>query len=160
MPEGEPGKQSRDRPFYRGRKWVYLPRTWNYLTAIPEQWNHLLVDEMTWAAEPTERYRAWAKPFNLTLPDLHSRLARRWSIAAELNERGVRRVEAAVAASPNPDSVADLHHLLALFSADKPLLAALRDYHAARSKRTPVEAKQLLHSARTHALEAERRARE
>lgn len=160
MPEGELAKQSSDRPFYRGRQSLYLPRTWNYLTAIPEQWNHLLVDEMTWAAEPTERYRVWAKPFALELPDLHNRLARRWRLAVELNNRGARRVEAALAQSPNPDSVADLHHLLALFSADKPLLAALRDYHAAHSKRTPAETRELLHSARAHALEAERRARE
>src|SRR4029453_14086493 len=100
------------------------------LTAIPEQWNHLLLDEMTWGADLTDRYRAWAKPFDLSVAELHGRLARRWRLAGELNDRGMTRVKSALAASPNPDSVADLNHLLALFSADQPLLAALRDFHA------------------------------
>jgi hypothetical protein len=160
MPEGEAAKQTADRPFYRGRQSLYLPRTWNYLTAIPERWNHLLVDEMTWGAEPTERYRNWAKPFDLSLPELHARLARRWRLGAELNARGAVRVRAALAASPNPDAVPDLEHLLALFAVNEPLLAALRDYHAARAERAPAQTPDLLKSARAAALEAERLARE
>jgi hypothetical protein len=158
MPEGEAAKQTADRPFYRGRQSLYLPRTWNYLTAIPERWNHLLVDEMTWGAELTERYRNWAKPFDLPLSRLHARLARRWRLGAELNTRGAMRVKAALAASPIPDAVPDLEHLLALFAVNEPLLAALRDYHAARSERASPQSLQLLQSARANALEAERMA--
>lgn len=160
MPEGEPAKQTADRLFYRGRQSLYLPRTWNYLTAIPERWNHLLVDEMTWGDQLTERYQGWAKPFNLTLPDLHGRLARRWRLAGELNARGAKRIKAALTASPHPASVDDLQFLTALFSVNEPLLAALRDYHAARSRISPAEAKELLASARSRALQAERLALE
>lgn len=156
MPEDSNVKTTSDRPFYRGRQSLYLPRTWNYLTAIPEQWNHLLVDEMTWGTQPTERYRAWAKPFNLTPPELHKRLARRWRLAAELNQRGAAHVKAALASSPDPGCVPDLEHLLSLFSVDRPLLAALRDYHAARSDPASAAARGLIDSARRNALEAER----
>jgi hypothetical protein len=93
MPEGEAAKQTADRPFYRGRQSLYLPRTWTYLTAIPERWNHLLVDEMTWGAEPTERYRNWAKPFDLSLPELHARLAQPRRSAGPGASAGAVRVE-------------------------------------------------------------------
>jgi len=42
------------------------------------------------------------------------------------------------------------------FSVDRPLLIALRDYHAARSNPAPGAAQRLLDSARRNALEAER----
>lgn len=156
MPEDSGVKTTSDRPFYRGRQPLYLPRTWNYLTAIPEQWNHLLVDEMTWGAQLTDRYRGWAKTFNLTDSELHKRLTRRWRLAAELNQRGAAHVKAALAASPDPGCVADLEYLLLLFSVDQPLLIALRDYHAARSDPASGAAQRLLDSARRNALEAER----
>jgi hypothetical protein len=56
--------------------------------------------------------------------------------------------------------VPDLEHLLALFAVNEPLLAALRDYHAARAERAPAQTPDLLKSARAAALEAERLARE
>jgi hypothetical protein len=55
--------------------------------------------------------------------------------------------------------VPDLEHLLALFALNEPLLAALRDYHAARAERA-LQTPDLLKSARAAALEAERLARE
>ncbi len=156
LPEGKGSEPPGDRPYYRGRQSLYLPRTWNYLTAIPEQWNHLLLDEMTWGAELTERYRGWAKRFEISESELHRRLARRWSLAAELNQRGGARVKAAVAAGPDPLAAADLEYLLTLFRVDRPLLEAMRDYHAARANPRAADTPRLLDSARDRALEAER----
>ncbi len=154
MPEGKLLQPTPDRAFYQGRQSLYLPRTWNYLTAIPEHWNHLLVDEMTWPDQMSERYRGWAKRFDLSDTELHRRLARRWRLQAELNDSGADRVRAALAAAPRADAVADLRYLLLLFSIDKPLLEAVRDFHAARAGVDAAERTRLLTAARTNALKA------
>jgi hypothetical protein len=134
LPEGSPPQvTATERPYYQGRRALYVPRTWNYLTAIPSYWNHLLLDSLTWQAEPAERYQAWMQGFSLDTKELHRRLARRWQLSVDLNARGARRIQAALAASPSRDAVTDLEFLAALFRAYQPLLEAIRDYHAVRA---------------------------
>jgi hypothetical protein len=146
-----------DRPYYQGRRALYVPRTWNYLTAIPSYWNHLLLDSLTWQPEPAERYRAWMQGLGLDTQELHRRLARRWQLSVDLNARGARRIRAAFSASPLRDAIADLEFLAALFRAYEPLLEAVRDYHAARAgERNETLLQGALKNARSAAELAER----
>src|SRR5579885_2010703 len=147
-----------DRPYYAGRKTRYLPRIWEYATALPDYWYHLLLDSQTWGAEPEPGYEASLKAFNVTAGELHRRLARRWQLACQLNRRGAERVQAAIAAHPKPDTVEDLRFLEELFRVYQPLLEALRDYHTARWRTASPRTAGLLAAARKGALAAEQQA--
>jgi hypothetical protein len=156
LPQPGAAPPSRERPYYEGRRARYVPRTWNYLTALPSYWNHLLVDSLTWDAEPAERYRSWMRELNLEPPELHRRLAQRWQFSADLNTRGAARVKAALAASPPSGAAADLRFLADLFRAYQPLLEALRDYHAARAEPAAANAPGLIDAALAGAQSAEK----
>jgi hypothetical protein len=147
VPDVQTPEPPPDRAYYRGRKSLYLPRIWNYVTAVPSYWYHLMIDSHTWGSVPDDHYQGWLKGFGLTAPEVHRRLARRWRLAAELNAGGGERVKAALRAGPNPDAVEDLQYLSSLVEVYQPLIESLRDYHEARSNPTAVQAAALLHTA-------------
>ncbi len=67
----------------------YLPSTWNRAYLTPTHWRHLALDSKTWGPEiDNERYLAAFRPLKIDRQELHRRLARRWSIVAELNAKG------------------------------------------------------------------------
>jgi len=136
-----------DRAYYRGRRSRYLPRFWEYATALPSYWYYLTLDSHTWAGEPDDRYNASLKGFELSTAELHRRLAHRWHVAADLNARGAERVRSALAAGPKQDTIEDLQFLHSLFRAYQPLLQALEDYHAALADPSAAAAPGLLRSA-------------
>jgi hypothetical protein len=160
LPDVAIPEPSPDRAWYRGRKTQYLPRVWTYATAVPSYWYHLLLDSLTWGGEPDERYRTGMRGLDISTAELHRRLARRWKLAAELNAAGAQQVRSAIAAGPLQDSVEDLRFLDSLFRIDMPLLAALRDYHQARSGPSVNEARAFMQSALEGAMTAQRLAEE
>jgi hypothetical protein len=136
-----------DRAYYRGRRSRYLPRLWEYATALPSYWYYLNLDAHTWAGEPDERYSASLKGFELSTAELHRRLAHRWRVAADLNARGAERVRSALATGPKQDTIEDLQFLDSLFRAYQPLLRALGDYHAVLADPSAAGVTALLRSA-------------
>jgi hypothetical protein len=113
----------------------FLPMVWDRAYAIPKHWRDLALDAQTWTPEITnERYVKEMSLLGLTPREVHHRLARRWTVLSELNARGARDVEAALAADPRRSCVEDLKFLKTLFSVDQPLMSALGDFHRGMEK--------------------------
>ncbi|MCW5977924.1 MAG: hypothetical protein KIT09_07590 [Bryobacteraceae bacterium] len=110
----------------------YLPGTWNRLNVLPSHWRHLALDSKTWGAEMNnEAYKRGFSRLKIDRPELHRRLARRWQLGAELNAKGAKYVERALAAGADSDAVEDLKFLKSLFDVYQPLTEGLAAYHAA-----------------------------
>lgn len=110
----------------------YLPATWNRAFAVPTHWRHLAIDSKTWGPEiDNERYLATLRPLKIDRCELHRRLARRWSVVAELNAEGARHVDRALAAGSSHDSRDDLEFLQDLFRVYQPFAEALAEFHRA-----------------------------
>jgi hypothetical protein len=62
--------------------------------------------------------------------ELHRRLARRWRISAELNQKGAAYVRRALEAHPREDTIEDLQFLDTSFRVLEPLMEALAEYHS------------------------------
>jgi hypothetical protein len=154
LPDVDTVNPSKDRPYYRYRKSRYLPQVWNYVTAIPAYWNYLMIDSHTWGSDLDENYQKWLSGFALSSQEVHRRLSRRWSLAAELNASGAKEVQAAQRAQPRQDTLEDLQFLEKLFTTNQPLLEALRDYHAARARPDASETSDLVRSALQNARRA------
>src|SRR5262249_42413824 len=91
---------------------------------------------------------------------LHRRLARRWHICAELNQRGGAQVRKAIEAGPLTQAREDLLFLTRLLAAYQPLMEALAEYHTGRYARLKsTEATGNFKRASALAAEAERLAR-
>jgi hypothetical protein len=140
--------------YYAVRPSHYLHRTGNYRT--PEHWNHLLLDAMTVSVGPSERHPAWAKSLNLFPAGPHQQLARRWQLAAEANTRDAGRITTALEASLRLCSVEDLRYPQSLFTVTAPLLAVVRNFHAARAEPHDRRNAERLQAARRNGLEAAR----
>ena len=115
---------------HESRRSDYLPMTFNRAYAIPEHWRDLALDSMTWGAtisNPT--YVTHFARLGIDRKELHRRMARRWSILAELNARGARDVDEALRANPRPSAVEDLQFLATIFQVDHALMDALVDFH-------------------------------
>ncbi len=136
--------------YYRGRTAFYLHRTWNYIHAVPYYWFYLLMDSGTWH-DGLGRYN----DAKLAPEEIHRRLARRWTLGAELNEQGAGLVEAALRQNPRPDALEDLRFLRSLFRVYEPMLAAMRDYHAVRAHPSAAGNPELLASALRNARAAD-----
>jgi hypothetical protein len=108
----------------------YLPMSWNRVYAVPSQWRRLALDSKTWGTEiSNERYASVMLRMNINRKELHRRLARRWSIGADLNRKGAAYVRKALAANPLPESIEDLRFLEICFRVSQPLMESLVDYH-------------------------------
>ncbi|MCW5977917.1 MAG: hypothetical protein KIT09_07555 [Bryobacteraceae bacterium] len=109
----------------------YLPMSWNRIYATPSHWRHLALDAKTWGPAITnDRYLEVMRRLNLDRAELHRRLARRWRLGEELNERGAATIEKALAAGPRAEAVDDLRFLAAALRVCRPLMEALAEYHA------------------------------
>jgi hypothetical protein len=110
----------------------YLPATWNRAYMVPMHWRHLALDSKTWNPEmDNERYLAAFRPLKIDRQELHRRLARRWSIVSQLNTKGARYIDRALAAGPSMESQEDLQFLKELFRVYQPFTEALADFHGA-----------------------------
>ncbi|MCW5977904.1 MAG: hypothetical protein KIT09_07490 [Bryobacteraceae bacterium] len=109
-------------------RFSYLPDTWNRLYAMPLHYAHLTRDSATW--DPKGQASASVAGATIAPQELHRRLSRRWSLAAELNAKGAALVREAIAAGPRADAVEDLHFLAAALDAYGPWIGALADFHA------------------------------
>jgi len=108
----------------------YLPMSWNRMYALPSQWRRLALDSKTWGPEITnERYATVLARMNISSQELHRRLARRWSIGADLNRKGAAYMQKALAAGPLVESIEDLRFLETCFRVSQPLMESLADYH-------------------------------
>jgi len=108
----------------------YLPMIWNRAYAIPSHWRHLALDSKTWGPEITnERYAEVLANMKIDRKELHRRLARRWRIGSDLNQKGTAYVRAALAANPLPESIEDLRFLETSFRVCQPLIESLVEYH-------------------------------
>jgi hypothetical protein len=120
-------------PSSRGRYMnSYLPATWNRAHLPPTHWRNLALDSKTWGPDiDNERDLAAFLPLKIERRELHRRLARRWSIVAELNAKGARHVDQALAVGASPESVEDLKFLQELFRVYQPFTEALAEFHSA-----------------------------
>ncbi len=110
----------------------YLPATWNRAYAIPTHWRHLALDSKTWGPEiDNEKYLAAFRALKIDRQELHRRLARRWSVVAELNQKGARYIDRALAFGPPPAPEEDLKFLRELFRVYQPFAEGLADFHSA-----------------------------
>ena len=90
----------------------------------------MVLDSGTWGAEIQDgRYKTTAQRMDLSREELHRRLARRWSIVAELNRKGCALIEHALNASPLEESIEDVRFLRTLLTAYQPLTDALEQFH-------------------------------
>ncbi len=64
--------------------------------------------------------------------DIHRRLAHRWRIAADLNQKGTTLLERALAANPSTALRQHLEFQNRTVHAYQPLMQALTEYHSAR----------------------------
>lgn len=108
----------------------YLPLMWNRIYAIPEHGKDLAFDSKTWTREIDDTvYAPRLARLHIDKQELHRRLARRWTMLAELNARGARYIDDALHADPRPSSTQGLEFLKLSFAVDQPLLDALADFH-------------------------------
>ncbi len=147
-----------DRAVGRG----YLPMSWNRAYALPEHWRHMALDSKTWAPQiNNERYEEVLAGMKIARKELHRRLARRWRIGTELNQKGAAYVKDALAASPLPESIEDLRFLETSFRVYQPLMESLEKYHTGleayfSSPRDVVRARAQFGEALTKAKEAQK----
>jgi hypothetical protein len=108
----------------------YLPMMWDRAYALPEHWRDLAVDSKTWTRDITDpTYRKALSRLKISVQELHRRLARHWTILAELNTVGAKYVDEALEADPRPESIDGLRFLKTSFRVDQPLLNALSMFH-------------------------------
>ena len=108
----------------------YLPLMWNRVYAVPERGKDLLFDSKTWNQEIDDRiYAAYLAPLHIDAQELHRRLARRWVIMAQLNDKGQQYVDQALKEDPRPSSRPGLEFLKLKMEVDQPLLEALANFH-------------------------------
>ena len=143
-----PATADQKHPYYHRRTPPYLKRVFDYVTALPTHWNYMNLEAASWT-EPggTSEDR-----------ETHRRRARLWRIAVEMNQRGKELVTAALASNPRPEAVADIQFLLTLFDVQRPLLEALRDFHASQENPSAPEARAMHADALRSAREAHERA--
>ncbi|MFN0170725.1 MAG: glycoside hydrolase family 20 zincin-like fold domain-containing protein [Bryobacteraceae bacterium] len=159
LPETPKAPSGEQHPYYRGRRGVYLPRTWDRVHAIPSYWNHYYLDSRTWSPEITdEGYLGGLKSLGIDTREAHRRLERRWKLAAELNAWGRERVNKALAAGPPADAREDLEFLIKLFDVHAPMIEALRALHKAAANPGSPEAFSLLYRAELYARDTAQRA--
>jgi hypothetical protein len=130
---------------YESQKATYLPMTFNRAYAVPEHWKDLALDSKTWGVTISNAtYAADFTSLNIDRQELHRRLARRWTILANLNARGAQDVEEALRSAPRPDSVEDLQFLATILQVDQTLMGALVDFHHGMQKyfASPQDARQ------------------
>jgi Glycosyl hydrolase family 20, domain 2 len=108
----------------------YLPLMWNRVYAIPEHAKDVGFDSKTWNGEIDDSvYATRLSRLHIDTQELHRRLARRWTIVAELNAKGASYIDEALSAAPRPSSMSGLEFLKTSFEVDQPLLEALADFH-------------------------------
>ncbi len=130
---------------YESQKAKYLPMTFNRAYATPEHWKDLALDSKTWGLTiSNETYAAEFASLKIERKELHRRLARRWSILADLNARGAKDVDKALRADPRPSCVEDLQFLATVFQVDQRLMEALVDFHRGMERHfaSPQDAKE------------------
>jgi hypothetical protein len=122
VPDGGTDFESRDS--------AYLPMTFNRAYAVPEHWKDLALDSATWGPAITDiTYATEFANLKVDRQELHRRLARRWSILAELNARAAKDVQDALNAGPRTTSIEDLQFLTMILQVDQTLMGALIDFH-------------------------------
>jgi len=115
-----------------GGSGTYLPMSWNRAYAMPQHWRHLALDSKTWGKEITnETYATGVAWLKISREELHRRLAHRWSIGAEMNQKGSAFIARALDSGPLSESVDDLRFLQTSFRVCQPLLEALEQFHSA-----------------------------
>jgi hypothetical protein len=103
---------------------------WNRVYAIPEHGKDLFVDSKTWNLKIDDAtYAEHLTRLHIDSQELHRRLARRWTILAQLNAKGESYIDQALNAGSRPRSTEGLEFLKLSFQVDQPLLEALADFH-------------------------------
>jgi hypothetical protein len=104
--------------------------SWNRAYALPSHWRHLALDSKTWTEEiSNERYAERFARMGIDRKELHRRLARRWRIGADLNQKAAAYVKDALAANPLPESIDDLRFLETSLRVWQPMIDSLEKYH-------------------------------
>ena len=130
LPESSALSVKAEERYYYNRPQNYTPFTWDRAYAAPSHWRHLLEDSNTWGGEfIDERYAAKVADLEFGRSELHRRLARRWKIVADLNNKGRRHVQNALAADPRNEAITNLQFLQNVLSTDQPLTEALATFH-------------------------------
>ena len=139
----------------------YLPMSWNRLYALPSHWRHLALDSKTWRDQiSNERYADRFGRMGIERRELHRRLARRWRIGSDLNQKAAVYLKDALDANPLPDCVEDLRFLATSLRAWQPLIDSLVEYHTGlegyfSSPREVAQVKACFNSAYGKAKEAQ-----
>ena len=130
---------------YESGKATYLPMTFNRAYATPVHWRDLALDSKSWGLNiSNETYAAEFAGLQIDRKELHRRLARRWSVLADLNARGTKYVNQALGEDPRPSCVEDLRFVMTMFQVHQPLMDALVDFHKGMEKyfTSPSDAKE------------------